>query len=297
MRRALLVTIALFLTSTLAQDGAVSQVPKGIDNKMPKGEEKKGGVDEGNNNAINEAQKQSIEDEKKKQQAKAEEEKKQDAVAQANGEETKKEKIEEDGGPGFLKNGKPNVRIDNISPGHGPTTGDTRVTVRGGPFAMFQAEHPEPKCKFGENIVGAAYVACPQRQPKAYEKEGSRATRTSVCIQCENSPSIPSTESKTVPFTVSITGDFTDSSSSVNFFYYKPVKISAIKPTHGPKDGGTTVQVWGEGFVEYGDDTMCSFGTKSVPAKVHDSGYITCVASNSDVVQRGMPFSVSLNGQ
>jgi hypothetical protein len=162
---------------------------------------------------------------------------------------------------------------------------------------MFQQEHPEPKCKFGEGVVGAAYVACPARQPKAYEKEGSRATRTSVCIQCENAPALSSSESKTVPFSVSLSGDFADSSSTVNYFYYKPVKLAAIKPTHGPKDGGTTVQVWGEGFVEYGDDTSCSFGTKSVPAKVHDAGYITCVAPSSDVVQRGMPFSVSLNGQ
>jgi len=163
------------------------------------------------------------------------------------------------------------VKLESISPGHGPTLGDTRVVVRGGPFAMFQNEHPEPKCKFGENVVGAAYVACPGRQPKAYEKEGSRSVRTSVCIQCENSPTIASKESVTVPFTVSITGDFTDTcSTNLNFFYYKPVKISAIKPSHGPKDGGTTVQVWGEGFVEYGDDTSCSFGTKSVPAKIHD---------------------------
>ena len=60
-----------------------------------------------------------------------------------------------------MKGGKPSVKIDSVSPGHGPTTGDTRVIVRGGPFAMFQNEHPEPKCKFGEQTVGAAYVACP----------------------------------------------------------------------------------------------------------------------------------------
>jgi hypothetical protein len=96
---------------------------------------------------------------------------------------------------------------------------------------------------------------------------------------------------------ISFDGTFEDVKDSTIYYYYKPVHVVSIKPTHGPKDGGTTVQVWGEGFVEYGDDTMCSFGTKSVPAKVHDSGYITCVASNSDVVQRGMPFSVSLNGQ
>jgi hypothetical protein len=49
--------------------------------------------------------------------------------------------------------------------------------------------------------------------------------------------------------------------------------------------------------MDFGEDTTCSFGVKSVPAKVHDKGYITCQAPQSDVVQRRMPFSVSLNGQ
>lgn len=100
-----------------------------------------------------------------------------------------------------------------------------------------------------------------------------------------------------VPFAVSLSGDFTDVASSAQFYYYRPTSIRAIKPTHGPKDGGTTVQVWGLNFVDFGDDTSCSFGTRAVPAKVHDGGYLTCVAPPSDVVQRGMPFSVSLNGQ
>jgi hypothetical protein len=94
----------------------------------------------------------------------------------------------------FLKIGKSSIVIESISPGHGPTTGDTRVTVRGGPFAPYQQDYPEPKCKFGEVSVGAAYVACPRRQPKAYEKEGSKSSRTATCIQCENSPAVVSGE-------------------------------------------------------------------------------------------------------
>ena len=70
-----------------------------------------------------------------------------------------------------------------------------------------------------------------------------------------------------------------------------------MKPHHGPKDGGTTVEVWGEHFVDFGEDTTCSFGVKSVPANVHDKGKITCVSPHSDVTGREMPFSVSLNGQ
>ena len=38
---------------------------------------------------------------------------------------------------GFLKMGKPSVSIKSISPAHGPVSGDTRVLVRGGPFAQY----------------------------------------------------------------------------------------------------------------------------------------------------------------
>lgn len=56
----------------------------------------------------------------------------------------------------------------------GPVTGDTKVTVRGGPFAQYMQEHPEPKCKFGDTIVGGAYVPCQSRAPRYYEREGIR---------------------------------------------------------------------------------------------------------------------------
>ncbi len=46
--------------------------------------------------------------------------------------------------------------------------------------------------------------------------------------------------------------------------------MSSIKPIFGPKDGETLVQVWGENFQDFGEDVTCSFGTKSVSAKVHD---------------------------
>jgi hypothetical protein len=46
---------------------------------------------------------------------------------------------------------------------------------------------------------------------------------------------------RSVPFAVSLSGDFTDVASSAQFFYYRPTVVKAIKPTHGPKDGGTTV--------------------------------------------------------
>jgi len=106
---------------------------------------------------------------------------------------------------------------------------------------------------------------------------------------------------KDIQFTVSLTGDFSDVISSKPFGYYKASRVTGIEPHQGPKDGGTRVRVWGENFERFAEGglnyTICSFGTRSVAATVHGPGYITCMAPASDVVQRAMPFAVSLNGQ
>lgn len=54
------------------------------------------------------------------------------------------------------------VRIDSIEPEGGPTTGNTRVLVRGGPFFEMNIIFPKPKCKFGKHdmVVDATYVLC-----------------------------------------------------------------------------------------------------------------------------------------
>ena len=77
--------------------------------------------------------------------------------------------------------------------------------------------------------------------------------------------------------------------------YYNKMKVTALNPRYGPKDGDTVVQVWGENFLDLGDDFRCNFGTKSTKAHFISSGFIWCRAPVSDVVERAMPFSVSLN--
>ena len=54
---------------------------------------------------------------------------------------------DDDSSSSFL--GKSIVTIASISPSHGPTNGETRVVVRGGPFAAYTKLYPEPKCRFG----------------------------------------------------------------------------------------------------------------------------------------------------
>lgn len=112
-------------------------------------------------------------------------------------------------------------------------------------------------------------------------------------MQCDNSPA--SAKAEIVPFTVSLTGDFSDVSNSLSFRYYPPTRVFAIYPRYGPKDGETVVQVWGENFLNYDENTRCAFGTKSVVATFISSNYMICVSPFSDVVEKPIPFTVSLN--
>jgi hypothetical protein len=96
---------------------------------------------------------------------------------------------------------------------------------------------------------------------------------------------------------VSLTGSFNDTTSSVPYRYYEPLKIDGIYPRYGPKDGDTVVQVWGKNFLDLGDDFRCNFGSKSTKAHFINDQYIWCRAAQSDVVNKPMPFSVSLNRQ
>lgn len=161
----------------------------------------------------------------------------------------------------FLKTSKSKIHINSISPVSGPIFGDTKVIVRGGPFAPYQQEHPEPQCKFGDTPVKGAYVQCPAVQAKSYEREGKREDRVQLCIQCENTPAVK--EGHNVTFKVSLDGTFEDVQDSAIFYYFAIPEIHAIKPHHGPKDGGTTVEVWGKGFIDTGvDEALCGFGVR-----------------------------------
>ena len=114
-------------------------------------------------------------------------------------------------------------------------------------------------------------------------------------MQCDNSPA--SNKPEIISFTVSLTGDFSDVTNSLPFRYYPPSRIYAIYPRYGPKDGDTVVQVWGENFLNFEQTTRCAFGTKSVLATFINSNYMICVAPFSDVVEKPIPFTVSLNNQ
>jgi hypothetical protein len=189
------------------------------------------------------------------------------------------------------------ITMDSIFPSQGPTSGETRVLVRGGPFQDMHLIYPHPKCKFGKRdmIVNAVYVSCTARPLSVEEVEGKKANRDQICIQCENTPKHDKAE--IVQLLVSLTGDFSDAADGEAFRYYLEPEVHAIYPRYGVKDGGTTVEVWGKNFMNFGAHTRCGFGTKTVQANYYNSTYLTCSARPSDVVEKPIPFTVSMNQQ
>jgi len=167
--------------------------------------------------------------------------------------------------------------------------------VRGGPFKDMELIYPKPKCKFGKRdmVVSATYVSCTESPLDVLAIEGKHKNRQAVCLMCSDSPESDTAE--IIPFSVSLTGDFTDSPDSEPFRFYPPTIVSAIYPRYGPKDGATFVQVWGQNFLNFDENTRCNFGSKSTAAHFVSSTYMTCRAPSSDVVGKAIPFSVSLN--
>ena len=189
------------------------------------------------------------------------------------------------------------IEMTGIEPNSGPVYGETRVTVR---FKKFDRnlinEYDRPKCRFGSNlrIVNATYIACAPKPREIGAKEPTKAEKNETCVICEVSP--PHKED-IVPFTVSILGDFTDIKNSVQFRYYDEPIIDYIYPRYGPKDGGTFVEIYGKNFLNMDQNLRCGFGSREVKAFYVTNEYMICYSPVSDIVQKELPFSLSLNNQ
>jgi hypothetical protein len=64
---------------------------------------------------------------------------------------------------------------------------------------------------------------------------------------------------------------------------------------YGPKDGGTVVEIWGENFINYGENTFCAFGTEASKTEYISSTYMRCTTPRSAVVEKPIPMSITLN--
>jgi len=147
-----------------------------------------------------------------------------------------------------LASNKSRVAITSVFPAAGPTSGGTKVVVRGN-FKAFKDQ--TPLCKFGEVPAAGVFVQCRNDHVPYWLKEGFKQWRTDTCVQCEESPDIKANELTKVPFTVTFSTELT--SNALDFTYYLPHNITAVKPRFGPKDGETQIEIWGKGFVDFSD--------------------------------------------
>lgn len=93
-------------------------------------------------------------------------------------------------------------------------------------------------------------------------------------MACETSPSHD--EADIIPFTVTFTGDFTDSVNSLPFRYYKEPLVHWIYPRYGSKDGGTMVEVYGEDFINFDQNIRCGFGSAETQGYYVNENFIIC---------------------
>jgi len=186
------------------------------------------------------------------------------------------------------------IHITSIYPTGGPTSGSTRVTVRGEEI-FDNPLYPTPQCRFGlSSPTPGTYVKCTPRP--IYKERSSVEVKNMTCIQCEHSPA--SEMADIVPLSVSMTGDFIDSGNSAPFNYYKPPAISKVLPRHGLGSGKTNVTVTGEGFFDTQEDLLCGFGARIVKAEFISNTEVKCVSPAAEVTQNhGIPFGVTLNDQ
>jgi hypothetical protein len=142
----------------------------------------------------------------------------------------------------------------------GPTSGNTRVVVRGDGLQLNPA-HQHPICKFGINnsTVIATYIKCTPEPQNVNERNPDTKDLIDDCLACEPNDGFSAPD--TVAFSVSITGDFSDSLNSVPFQFYEQAVVDKIVPIYGPKNGGTTVTVYGKNFIDFDQYLRCSFGT------------------------------------
>ena len=189
------------------------------------------------------------------------------------------------------------IYIQGIEPNGGLTKGETRVLVRLRNFNKdLISSYPHPKCRFGskEYTVDATFTKCTPKPRKVGERQPTTAEKTEVCVQCEDSPEHAD---DIVPFTVSFVGDFSDVTNSVSYRFYDEPKVIWISPRYGPKDGNTKVDVFGEGFLNFDQNLRCGFGSTEVKGIFVSANHIQCFSPFSAVVEREIPFSISLNNQ
>jgi hypothetical protein len=145
--------------------------------------------------------------------------------------------------------------VTGVSPSSGTAGKSATVTVRGNGFLP---------------ITGAERI-------EAYSGSTLLATLTASCTSTACTVTLPAESAKTVDLRVSVEdGPLTATSASDRYTYVNPPHVTSISPTHGTKNGGTTVTIKGTYFAGV---KFVTFGGKpGTHLTVSGTGLLTVVA-------------------
>jgi hypothetical protein len=122
-----------------------------------------------------------------------------------------------------------NPVVTGISPNHGPATGQTEVTITGSCFDYPDLDSSTfVKAFFGDREAG---------------KDNNQCQSATQCVV--GNPPVPNVGQADV--TVEVSGARSAATPQA-LFTYTGLVINGLNPNHGPKTGGTSVAVEGEGF-------------------------------------------------
>ena len=166
---------------------------------------------------------------------------------------------------------RPRPKLMSWSPTRGSYRGGTVVEMYGRDFEMTSLL----RCRFGEIVVPASYV-------------------NATMMKCV-SPSQQNIHSEVQMFVSNNARDYYSSTTTTTFRYVGDTTATDLLPKIGYLEGGNTLFVRGQGFVD-SDMTTCRLGHSVVKATVDDETQIRCVVPASNVSAR-VPVEISQNGQ
>lgn len=186
----------------------------------------------------------------------------------------------------------PVMRVNSLSPNHGPLFGGTEVHVKGLNFVKSSLL----VCLFGfsnsTTLVGSSN--------NLYAVPISKFIGSDEII-CKSPPSL---RPQTIDVVVTLnTKDYIDRTDVAQQFRYdEPILLHEIIPRTGPERGDVNVKVYGEHFMSDGI-FQCRFGNITVEAEFVSSHQINCIAPSQengiytfDITQNGQDFTSSGHG-
>ena len=159
------------------------------------------------------------------------------------------------------------IDVSKVSPTRGAICGGTVVTILGNNFL----ESKHLKCKFGNEIVRASFVS---ENMITCVTPGHAVGEVSIFVSNNNH-------------------NYVD--SNFTFIFSSNVIVSKVSPAFGSTNGGTTVEVSGENFLDTGN-LKCKFGSSKPSFAYYKSpSLITCVTPVRAVGKTKV--LISLNGK